>query len=398
MSSRSRFRTAGAIFALTLVVLFGAERPLRAQDFQVTKVSPAEAGLHDRVEVTVDHWAPVQELARGKKLVLFLNGMEIPRIYPEAVLPTPSGGAVLRFYLDRTEDSKKAWSALLGRPVFTKVLPLSIGLEGASALPSTVTDFQLVVMRESRFVPWAIVMTLLLVLFLRLAQKSDLLRGSGPEELTTFLQELGVVLPAGARRPFSLGQSQMAFWFLIILGSFFFIWVVTTDLGTLSESVLVLMGIGSGTALGAAMIDSSKRSSGEKEARDLLSEKKLLAPDLAAKRPRLLLVPPPPNLEALRQEVSKMESRLVEIEHRLAELTPLLQGGTSEGFLKDILNDENGVSLHRFQMVAWTVVLGFVFLAGVYTDLGMPTFNAMLLAVMGISSGTYMGFKIPEKN
>jgi hypothetical protein len=64
----------------------------------------------------------------------------------------------------------------------------------------------------------------------------------------------------------------------------------------------------------------------------------------------------------------------------------------------DILSDSHGgVSIHRFQMFAWTLVLGVIFVGSVYTDLSMPEFNATLLGLMGISSGTYLGFKVPEK-
>jgi hypothetical protein len=70
--------------------------------------------------------------------------------------------------------------------------------------------------------------------------------------------------------------------------------------------------------------------------------------------------------------------------------------GPSEGFLLDILRDETGVSFHRFQMAAWTVVLGFVFVISVYRSLAMPDFSATLLGLMGISAGTYIGFKIPD--
>ena len=55
------------------------------------------------------------------------------------------------------------------------------------------------------------------------------------------------------------------------------------------------------------------------------------------------------------------------------------------------------MSFHRFQVVAWTITLGFIFLAQVFNSLLMPEFDAMLLALMGISSGTYLGFKYPEK-
>jgi hypothetical protein len=68
----------------------------------------------------------------------------------------------------------------------------------------------------------------------------------------------------------------------------------------------------------------------------------------------------------------------------------------SDGFLVDILTDASGMSFHRFQMFIWTLVLVVLFAFSVWTRLAMPTFSATLLALMGISAGTYLGFKIPE--
>ena len=48
-------------------------------------------------------------------------------------------------------------------------------------------------------------------------------------------------------------------------------------------------------------------------------------------------------------------------------------------------------------MDAFLLSLGVIFVASVYKDLAMPEFNATLLGLMGISSGTYLGFKVPEK-
>ncbi len=137
---------------------------------------------------------------------------------------------------------------------------------------------------------------------------------------------------------YSLARVQSAFWFANIAIAFLWIWAFTGAVDTVSDSSLVLMGIGAGTALGAKLID--QRGSND--------------------------APAP--------EISE-----------------------SQGFLNDLLTDENGYALHRFQMAVWTVILGFVFWGSVYRHLSMPQFDATLLGLMGISSGTYLGFKLPEK-
>lgn len=66
----------------------------------------------------------------------------------------------------------------------------------------------------------------------------------------------------------------------------------------------------------------------------------------------------------------------------------------SQGFLTDLLTDGTGPSFHRYQMVLFTIILAVVFVVKVATNLVMPEFDATLLGLMGISNGTYLGFKL----
>ena len=69
--------------------------------------------------------------------------------------------------------------------------------------------------------------------------------------------------------------------------------------------------------------------------------------------------------------------------------------------LKDLLSEDEGegrvITFHRFQIVGWTLILGVVFVSEVLSKLSMPVFDATLLTLMGISSGTYLGFKVSAK-
>ena len=47
-----------------------------------------------------------------------------------------------------------------------------------------------------------------------------------------------------------------------------------------------------------------------------------------------------------------------------------------------------------FQMIVWTLVLGIIVVSEVLTRLMTPKFDGTSLALMGISSGTYLGFKV----
>ena len=44
-------------------------------------------------------------------------------------------------------------------------------------------------------------------------------------------------------RPYSLARGQIAFWFFLVIASYFFLWIVTGDMDTLNTSVLGLIGI-----------------------------------------------------------------------------------------------------------------------------------------------------------
>src|SRR5207253_2766427 len=62
------------------------------------------------------------------------------------------------------------------------------------------------------------------------------------------------------REVFSLGRTQMAFWFFIVLGGYLFIGVMTgTWIGTIGTQALALMGISATTGIAAAVISSEKR-------------------------------------------------------------------------------------------------------------------------------------------
>jgi len=68
----------------------------------------------------------------------------------------------------------------------------------------------------------------------------------------------------------------------------------------------------------------------------------------------------------------------------------------SQGWWRDLVTDDSGgVALDHLQIVVWTLVLGGIFLTSVIWHLTMPEFSATMLALMGISSGTYIGFKLP---
>jgi hypothetical protein len=197
----------------------------------------------------------------------------------------------------------------------------------------------------------------------------------------------------------------MAFWFFFVYASYVVIWLITDALDTITPSLLGLMGISAGTALSEAMIDSGKDVAKAGQLQDLTAEKQALEqsiPELqsqiAGVNAKSAMTPEDTtNRDSLSRQLQDYRTRFAQINQQINALTPSASAAASAGFLRDILSDSSGYSFHRFQIFAWTIVLGVIFVSSVYNGLTMPEFSTTLLGLMGISSGTYIGFKFPEQ-
>jgi hypothetical protein len=197
----------------------------------------------------------------------------------------------------------------------------------------------------------------------------------------------------------------MAFWFFLVYSSYVVIWLITNALDTITASLLGLMGISAGTALSEAIIDSGKDSATAGQLQDFTAEKRTLEqsiPELqsqvASVNAKATLTPDDmTNRDSLNKQLLDYRTRLAQVNQQIEALTPSASSGISAGFLRDILGDASGYSFHRFQIFAWMIVLGVIFVSSVYNGLTMPEFSTTLLGLMGISSGTYIGFKFPEQ-
>jgi LEA14-like dessication related protein len=339
------------------------------------------------------------------KLILYIDGNAVKGLQPALV----ENNTRLQFDLKRlpeNEENKNAWIAILSRGPrsWTRQVPITVGFENGIQVPSTVKA-KLTVINEWWFRVFVISFLAAIALFWWLAFKSDIIRDTGPQ-------------PKGKnskgkpnRKPYSLARAQMACWFFVVIISYVFIWMVTSDPSSLTPSVLGLIGISATTGLGSAVIDSNKRSeqanqhrileekknSDEVEAQSLQSEISTLAADLAA-------TPPPANLEEKKAAQGSKQAELVaklqeidQVNQQIQKLAAVSRVPVSKSFISDLLSDDDGVSFHRFQIFTWTIVLMFIFIGSVYNILAMPDFDATLLGLMGISGGTYIGFKLPEQ-
>lgn len=329
--------------------------------------STPRVSFGDEVTLAVEHGAEVdfddEAQPNPARLVLFLEGKALPgtharvgrgRMDKDGVTTT-----LLTYRIERDltgEKGRANWKEVLVAAQNRRRLTVSTGLEDGAAARSD-ADVEFVVLRTDRLVVWFILAIVGAFIFSLIAARTGALRDDEP---------LGGGVTRATEGAYSLARVQMALWTVLALYAYLFVWFLTGEYkGTIPASVVTLMGIALATYGTAAAVDSSKVRTNKEKLEEL--------------KPKLAAAPGNAQLQA---EVKKVEAR--------TEVCP------SEGFFQDITTSADGASLHRLQFIVWTLALAVVFVATVWKTLAMPDFDATLLGLMGISSGTYVGLKLPE--
>ncbi|HEV7920701.1 MAG TPA: hypothetical protein VGR02_07915 [Thermoanaerobaculia bacterium] len=365
----------------------------------VAGVQPRVVHLGDYIYVSVCHLKDfmAEAEAREQTVTLYVNGIDTGNkatgIYDDS--------GMLQFVLDRTDKNKELWRLQLYNPLFepTDRMTIGVGKGGDRPLPrvagaNTGVTLNKLWINWSTWIWLALLFTVVIGILLY-AKRTDLLR-EGPA--------LG-----GKLQPYSLARTQMAWWFVLIVTGYIFLWLITGDRDSIPPSLLALLGISAATALAAVAITSTtgraaamrKMIDAEVAATDastvkideeLIAAAQRIAEARAAGRPTSSLEALQATLLEKRVELDEFRVRLIE---QLSGISSIVK---SDGIWHDLVMDDKGaIALDRLQIVVWTVVLGGVFIATVVWDLSMPEFNGTLLALMGISSGTYIGFKLPGR-
>lgn len=313
-----------------------------------------------------------------KDLQLYLGGHKLTRSSPTLASINEE---FVNFHLDIEPEDRDAWVQILyeARQAADHKIPLSIGSKDNMQEFDSKVDLALMVYPRYTYLIVALLIALLAATLI-LSVRTDLLRdGTNPP-------------PAPARLPYNLGRVQMAFWFYLVITSYLYVWLVTGEYNTITNSVLALIGISAGTGVAAVLLDKQKIQELAVQRAGLETQQTALIArinDLSAANPA-----PGSQLD---QELQQKKNSLNEVQAQLAHCPPPPPPAVSRGFLKDILSSGEGVGFHRFQMAVWTLVFGIIFVRSVYRELTMPNFDTSLLGLMGLSSGTYIGFKFPEK-
>lgn len=129
------------------------------------------------------------------------------------------------------------------------------------------------------------------------------------------------------KSPWSASRVVFAWWLAICTGCYLFLWAMKAEMGVLSGSAPLLLGINGGTLLAASFVGGGK---------------------------------------------------------------PMVK---SRSFLEDIVSEGGDAEVSRLQMLIWNGVLGLVFIWQSLADWQMPTFDAQLTTLLGISATAYVGYK-----
>src|SRR5215207_2856166 len=284
--------------------------------------------LDDIIEINIENLEKWAETKDPSKLVPYIDGRAIKGNYPEEI--HLERGRVI-FHLEITPENKKVWTDLLGAPSGIKrPVAISVGLENGSAFDS--------VHPENNPVPLTVIspvygLVALLVIFATLALLLWLVRK------TNIIREPGPPPSPGKRRPYNLGRAQMSFWFFLIYASYLAIWLVTSALDTITSSLLALMGISAGTALGEALIDTGKDTTKTNQLQDLTAERLALEQGVSQMQTDLDAIGVAPaavadqsNRDALNRQLIDSRTRIGQIDQQLRTLNSQTPATTSSGF------------------------------------------------------------------
>lgn len=314
----------------------------------------AAGGEQIRIKISNPMEFMAQRPADRNKLELYANDIELKGITSDflsnvskVTFITTDSVIWIPFTLKRDSATKAAWDILYrltGHWYKNKArLQLSVGwegmipLEGAPPEPKK-PEIVLTVFSNAVFI-WMIISYLVLLVGLgTLVLKTDILK-------------------EGASGPFSLAQTQLAYWTILILAGFIYSLLITGIPSTMNISILTLLGISMGTTGVAKYIDYFRKS----------------PPAGVAPAGNDLAAAPPPATPA-----------------------PASSPKMPKGFWRDILGDAESINMQRFQILAWNIVLGAYFTYFTFHNKTMPVIPDVLLTLAGMSSLTYVVAKPTE--
>lgn len=357
-----RLAAALVLIGLPSVVL-AAKAPTKIDAIKDMQSNPLlNIKIGDEIQVCLDG----DEAIDPTKWQLFLDGRAVT---DDKSVRRADKARCIVFTLHRSDATSAAWASLLGRPnAAGRSVAISVDRSDRKDGQTdrlVAEDMKTVILDLAR--GSGLEMGLIVLLILTLAFAVFLRK----TEYAILRDRLLPVIESN-KQPFSLGRLQMTIWFVLVAAAWVFLLAYINEYNTLSVPALKLMGISAATGLGAIAANGANNDD-LKAALAQLDKVGWNTPgDVPDEKPQAA-------------DVDKLSAWKWVKEYE------------TQGLFKDLFYDENGSALHRLQVLFWTIALGFVFGFGVWQNLAMPEFSDTLLALMAISGGSYVGFKVAEK-
>jgi len=383
---------AAALIGLSFLFLGGVSRADDASNqtqfkFDTANNAQPEVALNDELAIQIVSKEMPLDV---EKTALYIDNLPLG-ISPRVDLVNKT----LTFPLQRTSGNQAMWTHLLGSPFsheMIRELPITLQLNDKSMqfvnnVPSDkhpIAKIALVTYHKG-LMTFGILLSALVILCTVLMCR-----------YTTMIRDSSIPQLSRKDRPFSLGRFQMTFWFCLIFASFVFIGLVTFDINSITPQSFVLLGISAATALGSVAVDQTKDSKVQIIQDSVTALGISTADDTDALAAAYAAQPDGPANAVIHDAV--IGTNLTPTVRQLwTEYRDRIRDVKSDNFVRDLVNDINGPTIHRWQILIWTLVFGGIYAYSVYANLVTPNFSDNLLALMGISGATYIGFKIPEK-
>lgn len=354
-----------------------------------------ELSLGNYVILMMDEKLPklLESEKPGHRLGLYINDMFFKDLEP---LPVPGRANAAMFHVIRTEANQELWSVLFTRKGWggnvdktcdkddKDGITLTVGYQdGSQIAPSSWACLEYF---PNYWSTAGLAMMALALLIFTVAKART----------TSMIRDIGFS-PSGTLPPFSLARSQMALWFITVVCSILFCYAVTGDLSPIPQGVLILMGIGAGTAVSAAAMDVNSLPGTLADYRQIKKQQAVLDARVQSRAKETEnaegINPNDPRLPDLRTQLVAAQNESAANQTKLKDY----EVPASKGFFTDILADGNGLQFHRLQVFAWTMVFWVLFFATLVHKITLMNFDTTALALMGISGATYLGFKLQQQ-
>lgn len=362
---------------------------------EASKIGRTELSLGDYVILMLDEKLP--DLLKGEKLEhrlgLYINDMFFKDLAP---LPVPGRGNAVMFHVVRTEANQEQWSVLFARKGWGGDAKQSCDKDGKDGITLTVGYQDGTQVAPSSWACLEYFPNYWLTAGLALIALALLVFTFAKARTTSMIRDIGFS-PPGTMPPFSLARYQMALWFVTVVCSILFCFAVTGDLSPIPQGVLILMGIGAGTAVSAAAMDVNSLPGTLADYRQIKKQQAVLDERVQI---RTKAVKDAETVDPDDKKLSDLRTQLVAAQQEWATSQTKLTAyevPPSKGFFTDILADGNGLQFHRVQVFAWTMVFWVIFFATLVHKITLMNFDTTALALMGISGATYLGFKLQQQ-